>query len=132
MENVSPMVRQYRKIKARYPDSILFFRLGDFYEMFGEDAEVASKELNLVLTSREAGAGGRIPMCGLPYHAVETYLARLVKAGFRVAICEQTEDASQAKGLVKREVVREVSAGTFLGDSSSEPRYLAAVVPTKK
>ncbi|MEW6522079.1 MAG: DNA mismatch repair protein MutS [Bacillota bacterium] len=106
------MLRQYLELKAQYPGTILFFRLGDFYEMFFEDAEVAAGILDITLTSREAGNGERVPMCGVPHHSAEAYLARLVEAGHRVAVCEQVEDPRQARGLVKREVVRVVTPGT--------------------
>jgi DNA mismatch repair protein MutS len=107
-------MRQYFDAKRQYRDAIVFFRMGDFYEMFYEDALVAARALDLTLTSRSKDAdGGSIPMCGVPYHAAETYLTRLVKKGFRVAICEQVEDPRKATGLVRREVVRVVSPGTF-------------------
>ena len=107
-------MRQYLEAKRQYRDAIVFFRMGDFYEMFYEDALVAARALELTLTSRSKDAdGGSIPMCGVPYHAADTYLARLVKKGFRVAICEQVEDPRKAKGLVRREVVRVVSPGTL-------------------
>ena len=107
-------MQQYYGIKKQYPDSIVFFRLGDFYEMFGEDAKLASKILEIALTSREAGPQGRIPMCGVPYHAAEGYLEKLVRSGYKVAICEQLEDPRQAKGVVKRDVIRVVTPGTFI------------------
>ena len=88
----TPMLEQYREVKSRHSQEILFFRLGDFYEMFFEDAELASRELEITLTSREGGQGKRIPMCGIPYHAAENYLSRLVQKGYKVAICEQVED----------------------------------------
>lgn len=113
MKKETPMMAQYKALKAQYPGAILFFRLGDFYEMFYEDAEVASKELGLVLTARDAGEGERAPMCGVPYHAVDEYLEKLVSKGYRVAICDQMEDPAQAKGLVKREVTRLITPGTF-------------------
>ena len=107
-------MRQYLEAKRQYRDAIVFFRMGDFYEMFYEDALVASRALELTLTSRSKDAGGKgIPMCGVPYHAADGYIARLVKKGFRVAICEQVEDPAKAKGLVRREVVRVVSPGTL-------------------
>jgi DNA mismatch repair protein MutS len=118
---------------SQYPDVILMFRLGDFYEMFGEDAELASRELQLTLTGRESG-GDRIPMCGVPYHAHERYVAQLVRKGHRVAICDQVEDPKQAKGLVRREVTRVVSAGTVLDDrmlNAATNNYLAAVAPAE-
>jgi len=116
------MFRQYQAIKAQYPDTLLLFRLGDFYEMFGEDAEIASRVLGLTLTAREGGKDIKVPMCGVPYHAVERYLAQLIQHGFRAAICEQTEDPKKAKGLVKRAVTRVVTAGTVVEDSMLEAR----------
>ncbi|MEK6630125.1 MAG: DNA mismatch repair protein MutS, partial [Acidobacteriota bacterium] len=127
-------MRQYLDAKRQYPDAIVFFRMGDFYEMFYEDALVASRALDLTLTSRARDAdGGNIPMCGLPYHAAEGYLTRLVKKGFRVAICEQVEDPRKAKGLVRREVVRVVSPGTFTEGGyldARESAYLIALTPS--
>ncbi|MBE3520341.1 MAG: DNA mismatch repair protein MutS [Firmicutes bacterium] len=113
MKKETPMMAQYKALKAQYPGAILFFRLGDFYEMFYEDAEIASKELGIVLTGRDAGEGERAPMCGVPYHTVDEYLEKLVSKGYRVAICDQMEDPAQAKGLVRREVTRLVTPGTF-------------------
>ncbi len=129
MENLTPMLKQYREIKAKYPDCILFFRLGDFYEMFMEDARTASPILEVVLTSRDAGKAGRMPMCGVPYHAGDNYVAKLVKAGFKVAICEQVEDPALAKGLVKREVIRVITAGTFIDETSSDERFACCLCP---
>ena len=105
MAELTPMMKQYLEIKKDNPDSILFFRLGDFYEMFADDAKLASKELDLTLTSRDHGknakpAEERVPMCGIPYHASESYIARLIAKGYKVAICEQMEDPATAKGLV--------------------------------
>jgi len=125
------MLRQYQKIKSQYQDCILFFRLGDFYEMFYEDAKSASKELDLVLTSRGKGTANNMPMCGIPYHAAENYIARLIKAGFKVAICEQVEDPAAAKGIVKRDVIRVVTSGTFLDEHSTDARYLACLCVEK-
>ena len=131
---VTPAMRQYLDAKRQHPDAIVFFRMGDFYEMFYEDALVAARALDLTLTSRSKDAGGSgIPMCGLPFHAVDGYLAKLVGKGFRVAICEQVEDPRKAKGLVKREVVRVVSPGTLTDASyleAREPAYLMALVQT--
>src|SRR5688572_9054167 len=128
----TPAMRQYLDAKRQYRDAIVFFRMGDFYEMFYEDALVASRALDLTLTSRSKDAGGAgIPMCGLPFHAVDGYLAKLVGKGFRVAICEQVEDPKKAKGLVKREVVRVVSPGTLTDANyleAREPAYLMALV----
>lgn len=129
-DSLTPLFRQYHSIKSQYPDVILMFRLGDFYEMFGKDAEIASRELDLVLTSREAGKGKRIPMCGVPYHAVERYIARLLSRGYKVAICEQMEDPAKAKGLVKRAVTRIVTPGTVVEETMLEARrssFLAAI-----
>ena len=127
-------MRQYLDAKRQYRDAIVFFRMGDFYEMFYEDALTASRALDLTLTSRSKDAeGGNIPMCGIPYHAAESYLARLVKKGFRVAICEQVEDPRKAKGLVRREVVRVVSPGTFAEGGyldARESAFLLAVAPS--
>ena len=111
MAELTPMMKQYLEIKKDNPDSILFFRLGDFYEMFADDAKLASKELDLTLTSRDHGknakpAEERVPMCGIPYHASESYIARLIAKGYKVAICEQMEDPATAKGLVKRDIIR--------------------------
>ena len=128
---VTPAMRQYLDAKHQYRDAIVFFRMGDFYEMFYEDALVAARALELTLTSRSKDAGGNgIPMCGVPYHAADGYVTRLVKKGFRVAICEQVEDPRKAKGLVKREVVRVVSPGTLTDASyldAREPAYLMAI-----
>jgi DNA mismatch repair protein MutS len=128
----TPAMRQYLEAKRQYRDAIVFFRMGDFYEMFYEDALVAARALELTLTSRSKDAGGNgIPMCGVPYHAADGYLARLVKKGFRVAICEQVEDPRKAKGLVKREVVRVVSPGTLTDANyldAREPAYLMSLV----
>lgn len=125
------MMAQYLKTKEEYKDCILFYRLGDFYEMFYDDALLVSKELELTLTGKDCGLEERAPMCGVPYHAVEGYLARLVENGHRVAICEQVEDPSLAKGLVRREVVRIVTPGTIMSEESLEGalhNYIASVV----
>ncbi len=131
--DATPAMRQYFEAKRQYRDAIIFFRMGDFYEMFYEDALVAARALELTLTSRSKDAGGgSIPMCGVPYHAVDGYLARLVKKGFRVAICEQVEDPKKAKGLVRREVVRVVSPGTLTDAAyldAREPAFLMALAP---
>lgn len=118
MAELTPMMRQYLEIKKNNPGSILFFRLGDFYEMFDEDARVASRELDLALTSRDKAKDkapeDKIPMCGIPYHASDSYIARLIAKGYKVAICEQTEDPAAAKGLVKRDIIRVVTPGTVI------------------
>ena len=125
-------MRQYLEAKRQHRDAIVLFRMGDFYEMFYEDALVAARALDLTLTSRSKDAGGNgIPMCGVPYHAMDGYLARLVRKGFRVAICEQVEDPKKAKGIVKREVVRVVSPGTLTDTNyleAREPAFIMALV----
>ncbi len=129
--NLTPMMKQYLEIKKKYKDSILFFRMGDFYEMFYDDAKIASKELDIVLTTRGKSQGQSIPLAGIPYHAVDTYLGKLVKKGYKVAICEQVEDPKLAKGVVKRDVIRVVTPGTVISESmlnDSQNNFLAAVV----
>lgn len=129
-EDLTPMMRQYHQLRAQYPGTLLMFRLGDFYELFYDDARVAARELEIVLTSREIGKGKRIPMCGVPHHALENYLARLVERGHRVAICDQLEDPRKVKGLVKRDVVRVVTPGTVIEQSllpHHANNYLVAV-----
>ena len=128
---LSPMMQEYLKTKEQYKDCILFYRLGDFYEMFFEDALTVTRELEITLTGKDCGLEERAPMCGVPYHASETYIKRLIEKGYKVAICEQVEDAKKAKGLVKREVIRVVTPGTTLDASSLEEgknNYLMAVV----
>src|SRR5450631_1174875 len=131
--SATPAMRQYLDAKQQHRDAIMLFRMGDFYEMFYEDAQVAARALDLTLTSRSKNAeGGGIPMCGVPFHAVDGYIARLVKKGFHVAICDQIEDPRKAKGLVKRAVVRVVSPGTLTDASCLDPRepaFLMAVAP---
>jgi len=133
MAELTPMKRQYNEIKEQYRDCLLFFRLGDFYEMFDEDAKVASRELDIALTTRDRNVENpdeRTPMCGVPYHSAEGYIARLIAKGYKVAICEQTEDPALAKGIVKREVIRVISPGTVVESSMLDDRrsnYIAAV-----
>ncbi|MDF2500712.1 MAG: mutS [Anaerosporomusa subterranea] len=115
-ETYTPMLEQYREIKNRHLNDILFFRMGDFYEMFFEDAETASRELEITLTARDGGGGRRVPMCGVPYHSADGYIAKLIEKGYKVAVCEQTEDPRQAQGIVKREVVKVITPGTVLSD----------------
>ncbi len=126
-------MQQYHRMKAEHPDALLFFRMGDFYEMFLEDAVVAAKALEIALTSRSKDRDGNpVPMCGVPYHAASAYIARLVRQGFRVALCEQMEDPRTAKGVVKREVVRVITPGTQLEASAldaAETSYVMAVEP---
>ncbi len=126
----TPLMRQYREIKQAYRDAILFFRVGDFYEMFQEDAIEASKLLSIALTSRDKSSETPIPLCGVPYHAATNYIAKLLRAGRTVALCEQVEDPKLAKGLVRREVVRLYTPGTLIDSEflpSSESNVLAAV-----
>lgn len=133
MTNLTPLMQQYLQIKEQYKDCILFYRLGDFYEMFFEDAAICSKELEIALTGKSIGQEERAPMCGVPYHAVDSYLSRLVSRGYRVAICEQVEDPKTAKGIVKREVIRIVTPGTNLNTQvldETKNNYLMAVVHT--
>jgi DNA mismatch repair protein MutS len=111
MKSLTPMVKQYLEIKSQYPDAILFYRIGDFYEMFFEDAQVGSKELDIVLTSRDKGNKDSVPLCGVPHHAADTYITRLLEKGYKVAVCEQVEDPKVAKGLVKRDVIRVFTPG---------------------
>ncbi len=117
MADFSPMMKQYFEMKEKYPNTILFFRLGDFYEMFFNDAKTVSQELELTLTGRECGQEERAPMCGVPFHSAETYIAKLVEKGYKVAICEQMEDPKLVKGLVKRDVIRVITPGTVLENS---------------
>ncbi|MBE0596375.1 MAG: DNA mismatch repair protein MutS, partial [Desulfuromonadales bacterium] len=129
MALATPMMRQYLEIKARHPDAILFFRLGDFYEMFMEDAVTASRVLDITLTARNKGAQDEIPLCGIPYHSCQPYIARLVENGFKVAICEQVEDPKAAKGIVRREVVRVITPGLVVDTDTLRPKennYLVA------
>ncbi len=121
-DNVTPMVKQYTQIKQQHPDHILFFRLGDFYEMFNEDAKIASKILDIALTKKRVGKNKSLPLAGIPYHSVENYLAKLIKAGYKVAICEQVEDPKLAKVVVKREVVRVISPGTVVESNILEEK----------
>lgn len=121
------MVKQYQSIKARYSDAILLFRLGDFYEMFGEDAKIASSILNIVLTSRQ-----NLPMCGIPFHSAEPYIKKLLSAGYKVAICEQLEDPTKAKGIVKRDVIRVITPGTYIESESPEEKGFIAVLTPER
>ncbi|MCR4611304.1 MAG: DNA mismatch repair protein MutS, partial [Lachnospiraceae bacterium] len=131
MGELTPMMRHYLDTKEEYKDCIIFYRLGDFYEMFFEDAKVVSKELELTLTKKSCGLEERAPMCGVPYHAADTYLNRLVKKGYKVAICEQVEDPKEAKGMVKREVIRIVTPGTNIDAASldeTKNNYIMSIV----
>src|SRR5438552_7921794 len=130
---LSPAMRQYQQFKSQYPGYVLFFRMGDFYEMFWEDARAAAKTLGVALTSRSRGgidAEDEIPMAGVPFHAVESYLRKMIAAGFKVAICEQMENPADAKGVIKREVVRLMTPGTLTDDpllDGKSDNFLAAV-----
>ena len=131
MAELSPMMKQYLEIKEQNKDCIIFFRLGDFYEMFFDDAKIASKELELALTGRDCGLEERAPMCGVPYHSCDAYIARMVEKGYKIAICEQMEDPATAKGIVKRGITRIITPGTVIEDSmldESRNSYLACVV----
>src|SRR6476659_7657018 len=128
--NQTPMLRQYQELKQQHPGTLLFFRLGDFYELFFDDALTGSRELQITLTARHKESGNPVPMCGVPHHSAANYIARLVRKGYRVAICEQTEEAGKTKKLVRREVVRIVTPGTPIDPQlleAHEPVFLAAV-----
>jgi len=128
----TPMLKQYQAIKSKHKDCILFFRLGDFYEMFFDDARIVARALDLVLTSRGKDPTQKIPMCGFPHHAADSYIAKLIKAGHKVAICDQLEDPALAKGIVKRDVTRIITSGTFLDENSADNRYLLCLSPNAK
>ncbi len=129
MPELTPLMKQYTAVKDNYPDAIVLFRLGDFYEMFGEDAEKASGILQIALTSRDKSRDNPLPMCGVPYFAAETYISKLIKAGFKVAVCEQMEDPKEAKGIVAREVVRVITPGTHTPENPKENTYIMALFP---
>lgn len=132
-DQLTPMMQKYLETKNEYKDCILFYRLGDFYEMFFEDAKCVSKELELTLTGKSCGLKERAPMCGVPFHSAEGYITRLVSKGYKVAICEQVEDPKLAKGLVKREVIRVVTPGTNCSPEAldeSKNNYLMGIVST--
>ncbi|MFN8598806.1 MAG: DNA mismatch repair protein MutS, partial [Anaerolineae bacterium] len=130
-ERLTPMLSQYRQIKARFPDAIVLFRLGDFFETFEDDARTAARELELVLTSRSFAKGVRLPMAGVPHHHVQSYIAKLIDRGYKVALVEQLEDPKKVKKLVKRDVVRVITPGTVVEDAllrAKSENYLAAIV----
>ena len=136
MGKISPMMTQYFQIKENYENCILFFRLGDFYEMFFDDALLASRELEITLTGRDWGQDERAPMCGVPFHSVDGYISKLISKGYKVAICEQTEDASESKGIVKRDVLRVITPGTYTDisnlDEKSNNYILSAYISERK
>ena len=130
---MTPIRSQYLKIKRSYPQAIIFFRLGDFYETFDDDAKLVSSELEITLTSREMGKGQRYPMAGIPHHALDNYLAKLINRGYKVAICEQMGEPKAGKGIVERQVVRVVTPGTLVEDNLLQRgtnNYLAALAPS--
>ena len=130
MAKLTPMMEQYFEIKDNYEEEMLFFRLGDFYELFFEDAILCSRELELTLTSKNGGLEERIPMCGVPFHSVKPYIEKLVSKGYKVAICEQLEDPKTAKGIVKRGVVRVITAGTLIESNllnQASNNYICAI-----
>ena len=127
---LAPMMKHYVELKENYPDVILFYRLGDFYEMFFEDAELVSHELELTLTGRNAGLEERVPMCGVPHHAVDIYIDKLIKKGYKVALCEQLEDAKNTKGMVKRDITEVISSGSVISGNSlneKENNYIGSI-----
>ena len=126
--SVTPMMQQYLDIKQKHQDCILFFRLGDFYEMFFEDAQLVSKELELVLTGKSCGLSERAPMCGIPYHAASSYIARLIEKGYKVAICEQLTDPALSKGLVERDVIRIITPGTVVDPAMLDEKNYSYVL----
>ena len=127
-ENITPMLAQYHRIKNEYPDALVLYRLGDFYEMFYEDAYIGARDLNIALTRKKVGKSADIPMCGIPYHAADSYISRLVAKGHKVAICEQLEDASKAKGIVKRDVIRVITPGTYF-ENEKLKAALVSILP---
>ena len=134
MAELSPMMQQYLEIKKQHKDEILFYRIGDFYEMFFDDALTASRELELTLTGKACGLPDRAPMCGVPFHSYEIYAARLIAKGYKVAICEQMEDPALAKGLVKRDIIRVITPGTVIESSmlaDDKNNYICSIYTRK-
>ena len=132
---LSPMMKHWFEVKEKHPDEILFYRLGDFYEMFNDDAVVCSRVLELTLTGKECGLEKRAPMCGIPYHAADSYIAKLIDAGYRVAICEQLSDPKTTKGLVQRDVIRVITPGTTIEDlvlKADKNNFLCSVYAEKQ
>ncbi|MBN2572161.1 MAG: DNA mismatch repair protein MutS, partial [Ignavibacteriales bacterium] len=130
----TPLMQQYYKIKKQYPDTVLLYRMGDFFETFEEDAKIASKVLGITLTKRANGAAGEVPLAGFPHHALDSYLPKLVRAGYRVAVCEQIEDPKLAKGIVKRDVIEVVTPGVAFSDNLLENKknnYLVSIFSEK-
>lgn len=134
MAEVTPMMKQYLELRDKYKDCILFYRLGDFYELFYDQAELCSRELELTLTGKDCGQEERAPMCGIPFHAINTYIPKMVEKGYKVAICEQVEDPKNAKGLVKRDVVKIITPGTITDITMLDEKknnYIASIVKEK-
>ncbi|MFA5353753.1 MAG: hypothetical protein WC291_05945, partial [Thermodesulfovibrionales bacterium] len=129
MSELTPLMKQYFSIKEKHQDAIVLFRLGDFYEMFGDDARTASAILQIALTTREKGKEDPLPMCGVPHFSVEAYITKLIKAGRKVALCEQMEDPKQAKGIVQRAVARVITPGTITPDQPKENAYIMSIFP---
>lgn len=130
-ENFTPMIQQYLEVKAKHPDVIIMYRIGDFYEMFFDDAKLASKELQLYLTGKSAGVKDRVPMCGIPHHAYLPYVQKLLDNGHKVGIVEQMEDPKLAKGLVKRDVIQIITPGANIEIKGADNNYLAAIIDYK-
>lgn len=131
LTRVSPMMKHYISVKNQYPDVIIFYRLGDFYEVFFEDAVTTSRELELTLTGRNAGLDERVPMCGVPYHAVQIYIEKMVEKGYKIGICEQLEDPKSAKGIVERGITQIISKGTIMNQESlneNEFNYIGNII----
>lgn len=134
-EKITPMMKQFYEVKEKYPDTIVFFRMGDFYEMFGDDAVEASKILGIALTSRDKNKDGGMPMCGVPHHSYQNYLVKMLKAGKNVAICDQLENPADAKGIVKRGVTKVHTPGTVIDDAAlpaTDNNFLCTVYKSDK
>ena len=132
---LTPMMQQYLQMREKYKDCILFYRIGDFYEMFYDQAKLCSRELELTLTGKDCGESERAPMCGIPYHAVNTYIPKLVEKGYKVAICEQVENPKEVKGLVKRDVIKIITPGTITELTMLDEKknnYIASIIVSKE